>query len=384
MKNIGFIPLRKNSKGIPGKNKRKFLGRPLFCWVLTEAVFSELDEVFIFTDDEWIIEFIQREYFWTEKIKLIKRSSANASDESSTESAIMELCRMINFDFDKFMLLQATSVFTKSSDINKAIKEIGGSYDSVVSVVPSHRFYWENNNPINYDPVDRPRRQDFKGSLVENGAIYLTRKEALQSSGIRISGKIFCMEMPEVSYTEIDSEADWQVAEIMQQDLLIRQKDLKRIEILVLDVDGVFTDGKVSFGAEGELSKSFDMRDGMGLEILRQYNVEVVVITSENSSLVASRMKKLNIDHQYLGIKDKFGFFKHLANKNSWDLGNVAYIGDDINDMAIMCATGWSLTPANAMDQIKSIADVKLSRSSGDGAIREATNFILNYNKRFE
>lgn len=384
MKNIGFIPLRKNSKGIPGKNKRKFLGRPLFCWVLTEAVFSDLDEVFIFTDDQWILDFIEKEYFWTNKIRVIKRSPANATDESSTESAILEFSKIIDFDFDRFVLLQATSVFTKSNDINRAIKKIGEGYDSVVSVVPVHRFYWEDNKPVNYNPVDRPRRQDFKGTLVENGAIYITTKNALQSSGIRISGKICCLEMPEASYTEIDSETDWKVAEIIQKELLIKQKNPNRIDILALDVDGVFTDGKVSFGANGELSKSFDMRDGMGLEILRQYNVEVVVITSENSALVASRMKKLNIDHQYLGIKDKFGFFKHLANKNSWDLRNVAYIGDDVNDMAIMCATGWSLTPANAMDQIKSIADIKLSRSSGDGTIREATNFILNYNKRFE
>ena len=91
-KSIGFIPLRKNSKGIPNKNKKKLLGRPLFSWVLSEALFSRLDHIFVFTDDEEIIDYITRNYRWSDKLSCLRRSDENAADTSSTESAIMEFC----------------------------------------------------------------------------------------------------------------------------------------------------------------------------------------------------------------------------------------------------------------------------------------------------
>ena len=384
MKSIGFIPLRKNSKGIPGKNKRKLLGRPLFSWVLTEAIFSGLDEIYVFTDDHWIRDFIKREYTWTSKVHVMKRSAASANDTASTEEAIFEFCDKIKYDFDQLLLLQATSPFTQKTDIDLSLAKLK-EYTSVVSVVRTHRFIWDDSGkPLNYSPDKRPRRQEFEGLLVENGAIYGSTKEALQKSGTRISEDIGLIEMPAISYTEIDTESDWEIVEKLLAQKLKSQKEVCKIERLILDVDGVFTDGGVYYSSEGELVKKFDMRDGMGLEIMRQYGIEVMVITSENSELVASRMKKLQIDNLFLGVKDKLGFLQNLGLKQKWELSKAAYLGDDINDMAAMCSAGWSFTPHNAMDATKRIADIKLNKESGQGAIRETCEFILNYNKRFE
>ncbi len=219
--------------------------------------------------------------------------------------------------------------------------------------------------------------------LVENGAVYCTKKEALEKSRNRISGAIVPFEMPEISYTEIDSEADWSIVENLLASDLQQQKKNTKITHLVLDVDGVFTDGKVLFSENGELAKSFDMRDGMGLEILRQFGVKVMVMTSENSALVAARMKKLKIDTVFLGAKDKFGLLQDYCLKNDVEMNSLAYVGDDVNDMANMCRVGWSFAPANAMDEIKRIADVNLAKKSGEGAIREAAQFIKKYNTRF-
>src|SRR6218665_3066061 len=124
MKKTAIIPLRKNSKGIPGKNKKKMLGRPLFSWVLTAAIFSELDEVYVFTDDEDIISYVNKEYFWTPKVKTLLRNDENASDIASTESAMIEFAELITNDFDILCLLQATSPLTKAQDINTALSEI--------------------------------------------------------------------------------------------------------------------------------------------------------------------------------------------------------------------------------------------------------------------
>ncbi len=385
MKSIGFIPLRKASKGIKGKNKRKLLGRPLFSWVLTEAAFSQLDEVFVYTDDEDIIEFITQQYSWSTKIKVLERSDESATDEASTETAILEFIKKTSYEFDVFCLLQATSPFTTRVDINKALEVIKLGKDSAISVVRTHRFFWEKSGkPINYDLLNRPRRQDSKGTLVENGAIYCTTVRALQKSKCRISGDIGVIEMPEYSYTEIDSVVDWNIVENLLLQRLQAQRNPGVITDLFLDVDGIFTDGRVLYSENGELAKVFDMRDGMGLEILRQDNIQVSVMTSENSALVSARMKKLNIDKVYLGVKDKLGLLENICRSRNIEKNNIAYLGDDINDMASMASVGWSISPNNAMEEIKRISDITLTSDSGSGAIREACRFIIKYNKRFE
>ena len=124
MKKVAIIPLRKGSKGIPGKNKKKMLGRPLFSWALGAAIFSELDEIYVFTDDEEIITFITKEYYWTSKVKGLLRNDENANDIASTESAMLEFAEKINYNFDILCLLQATSPLTMSEDINAALDQI--------------------------------------------------------------------------------------------------------------------------------------------------------------------------------------------------------------------------------------------------------------------
>lgn len=386
MKKIAIIPLRKSSKGIPGKNKKKMVGRPLFSWVLTEAIFSDLDEVVVFTDDSEIIEFIKKEYHWSSKVKSLMRDAENATDTASTESTMLEFSEKINNEYAILCLLQATSPLTMAADINATLDKITKEqFDSALTVVKTHRFTWNSDGTAqNYDVFNRPRRQDFDGLLIENGAVYCTTKTAFLSSKNRVSASIGLVEMPEETLMEIDSLSDWTIVENL---LIERQKKMKsnqRIDYLVLDVDGVFTDGSVFYSKEGELAKKFDMRDGMGLEILRQNNVEVVVVTSENSELVAQRMKKLQIEHTFLGVKDKFSFLKNFLLSKNRTFGAVAYVGDDVNDLTNMCSVGWSFAPANATEIIKFHADIILARKSCEGAIREVCETILKYNKRYD
>ncbi len=382
---LGFIPLRKNSKGIPNKNKKKLLGRPLFSWVLTEALFSSLDKVIVFTDDEEIIDYVARHFKWSPKVHCLKRSNENASDTSSTEDAIMEFCDTFDHDFDVFCLLQATSPLTKRQDIDLALaKREEHNHDAVLSVVKTHRFIWDKKGQaINYNIFKRPRRQDFDGLLMENGAVYCTTKTALLKSKNRLSGSIGTFEMPEETLIEIDSETDWQIVEQLMVSNFKTRKPPQRIDYLVLDVDGVFTNGMVEFNKEGEFSKSFDIRDGMGLEIIREHNVGLMVMTSEDSDVVKQRMKKLKITDAFFGVKDKYGLLEHLCSQRGISAKQIAYMGDDVNDWSNMLRAGWSICPANATKTIKFHSDIILQHKSGEGAIREACEFIINYNKRF-
>jgi len=385
MKKIAIIPLRKNSKGITEKNKKKMVGRPLFSWVLSEAIFSNLDAVYVFTDDEEIIDYVTINYAWSPKVKALLRNDENATDTASTESTILEFSEKINQDFDLLCLLQATSPLTTSEAINAGIDKIViGNFDSSLSVVKTHRFTWnENGTPQNYDVFNRPRRQDFEGLLIENGAVYCTTKSAFLNSKNRVSGTIGLVEMPEESLLEIDSRTDWDCIENLLMQRLKNNKKTTKIEYLVLDVDGVFTDGGVYFNENGEFAKKFDMRDGMGLEILRQNKVEVIVITSEQSSLVAQRMKKLQIEHTFLGVKDKFAFLTYFALQKNINFGAIAYVGDDVNDLSNLCRAGWSFAPSNATKTVLNNVDVVLNNPSGNGAIREVCEFLMRYNTRF-
>ena len=384
MTSVGFIPLRKGSKGIPGKNKRKMVGKPLFTWVLGAALQSDLDTVYVYTDDLDIISFIEKEYHYTNKIKALQRSEASATDTASTESAMLEFAQTLDYNFDAICLLQATSPFTTATDINNSLALLSKGYDSTVTVVNTHRFIWDaSGKPLNYDYKNRPRRQDFDGLLVENGAVYTCLASVLKTKENRLGDAVGVVTMPEDSLYEIDTENDWTVVE---QLLIQRQQQLKKAEKithLVLDVDGVFTDGTITYTKDGEHTKQFDMRDGMGLEILRQFGVTVMIMTSERSELVAKRMEKLQIEHVFLGVKDKHTLLTQLAKTHQFSLNNVAYVGDDVNDLANICSVGWSLAPNNAVQEVINQADIILPKPSGAGAIRSACQFIKQYNKRF-
>lgn len=384
MKKVAIIPLRAGSKGIPGKNKKKLLGRPLFSWTLGEAIFSNLDKIYIFTDDENIIDFVKKEYTWTDKVEIMVRSKESATDTASTEMGMKEFVERIDYDFDILCLLQATSPLTSREDVNNCLdKIIKENYDSALTVVNTMRFIWnENGESINYDFNNRPRRQDFKGLLVENGAVYTTTKEQFLESGIRIGRKVAVVKMPEDTLTEIDEKEDWVIMEKLLENRLNKfKKGSKKIKLLVLDVDGVFTNGCVATGTEKEISKEFSLIDGMGLELLREEGIKVAVMTSENSEIVKNRMNKLKISETYLGVRDKYSFLEKIMLENNLSRNEIAYIGDDINDLSNICSVKWGIVPQNAVLENKLKADLVLSSFGGNGAIREAVNFIIKYNK---
>lgn len=386
MKKVAIIPLRAGSKGITDKNKKKIMGRPLFSWSLAEAIKSQLDEVYIFTDDESIITYVENEYSWSKKVKVIKRSDESASDTASTEDAMIEFSKCINETYEILVLIQATSPLVRAEDIDKTIAQVEAGKDSALTVVHTKRFIWsDKGQSLNYDFMSRPRRQDFSNGLrIENGAVYATTKSQFLASKNRLGGDIALVEMPEESLYEIDEVEDWLVVERLLANRLQKQKGpMGQIKLLVLDVDGVFTDCKITNNALGEFSKTFSMKDGMGLEILRQSGVEVAVMTSEVSDVVKSRMDKLQIEELYMGVKDKYSRIDALLVEKNISRSELAYIGDDVNDLANIASVGLGACPADAVSEVKAHADLLLSTAGGNGAIRELVEFIIKQNKRF-
>lgn len=221
MKNIAFIPVRGGSKSIPLKNIKTMYEKPLVYWTMKAAAeCSQIEKVYIATENDEIRrvveEVIEKEGILG-KVEVIGRSAESAEDTASTEFVMLEFAE--KYDFENIVLVQATSPLLMSCDLEQGFDffyEPG--VDSVISVVRQKRFHWSVNEngfsqATNYDIFYRPRRQDFEGYLVENGAFYITSKERLIKTRNRISGNIKSVIMPEITFFEIDEEDDWNIVE---------------------------------------------------------------------------------------------------------------------------------------------------------------------------
>lgn len=153
--------------------------------------------------------------------------------------------------------------------------------------------------------------------------------------------------------------------------------DLKRIKLLLLDVDGVMTDGRIIYDNEGGETKAFDVKDGHGLKLIQRAGIQVGIITGRQSAVVDRRASELGIGHVFQGAKDKMQPFRSLLETLALDPSEVAYMGDDIVDLPVMRQVGFSATVADAVDEVKAHADLVTSRVGGRGAVREVCDLLL-------
>ena len=151
----------------------------------------------------------------------------------------------------------------------------------------------------------------------------------------------------------------------------------KKVKLLILDVDGVLTDGKLLFDGQGREYKSFHARDGHGIKLLRQTGVEVAVISGRKSNSVALRMKDLGIEYVYQGQEDKVMAFNEIIRSLSIQAEEAAHVGDDLLDLPIMRRVGLSVAVNDANFAVKKYADWCTSLSGGQGAVREVCDFIM-------
>ena len=160
-------------------------------------------------------------------------------------------------------------------------------------------------------------------------------------------------------------------------DLKELDEKLKKVLLLVMDVDGTLTDGKVYYSKDGEAMKKFSIRDGMGIELLKKGNIETAILTSENSPIVSARARKLKIEHILLGSRFKKRDLEEFAEKINISLENIAYIGDDVNDIQAMRISGISACPSDSAQSVIDTVDYVCYHDGGDGAVREFAELIL-------
>lgn len=212
MRAIYFIPIRKGSKGIPGKNMKKLGGKPLVAWAVDSIIASmTADDIWVATDDDMAERFLADAY---PEVRVFRRSAWSATDTSPVIDVVLEFIESIRPPEDDVLILaQATSPFTSPDDFCRLCKCIGGNYDSYVACHRVKRFVWHPDGyPISYSLNSKPRRQDYPGILIESGAFYASRVKNIIDTRLLLSGKIRIIET-QSDNIDLDEPADWLLAE---------------------------------------------------------------------------------------------------------------------------------------------------------------------------
>lgn len=213
----GFIPVRAGSKGIPHKNVKPFLGKPLVLWIVDAMSASLVDEIIVATDDHDVMDYLHDH----DKVTIWSDEDAAAADmRVNTENVMLQwVAARRPAPRDMIILAQATSPYTRWDDINAIITGMStGGKGSMISVYPIHRFFWQpSGKPMNYALDARPRRQDAPPYYMENGALYATSVGDLQRTRCRVSGNIG-LHIMRYGF-ELDDPEDWVIGETTMREV---------------------------------------------------------------------------------------------------------------------------------------------------------------------
>lgn len=162
------------------------------------------------------------------------------------------------------------------------------------------------------------------------------------------------------------------------------QERLAKIRLLLLDVDGIMTDGRIVYDNNGIETKSFDVKDGHGLKLLQRAGIRIGIITGRQSEVVAFRARELAIDILYQGVKDKLVPYREILDNLGLGEEEVAYMGDDVVDLPILRRVGFAATVADAVPEVPPLVHYVTEKKGGRGAVREVCDLILKEGGHWE
>ncbi len=398
MKNLCIVPARGGSKGIPGKNIMLVAGKPLIVWTIESAITSELvDRVIVSTDNDEISEICK-----ANGAEVIKRPDEIAGDFASSESALLHCLEHLekneSYYPDLVVFLQATSPVRDSRDIDSAILQlVNNNYDCLFSAYAEHftgRWKLDERlcaSPLNFEPNNRPRRQDVDKEFIENGSIYLFKPEILKHYQSRMGGRTGIYEMPLERSFQIDSYEDvslieklllsmnthTQPAQLELQSKMPPDTVIEGIKLLAMDFDGVLTDNRVWINENGDESVCCSREDSWGLTLLRRSGVKLAVVSTERNPVVQARCRKLQIQCAN-GVRDKAEALQNLANQWSIDRSQIAFVGNDLNDKDALDWAGISILIGSKNRSLINLSDWYIPESGGDGALRQICDKVLD------
>lgn len=383
MEILALIPARGGSKGIPRKNLRVVGGQPLLAHSIRAArETAGITRVVVSTDDAEIGR-VARDYGAEVVVRPPEISGDAASSESALLHALSHLRKEQGYAPDLVVFLQPTSPLRRANDVQKAIETlIGEGADSLFSACVQQGFVWRRQGrdvvSFTYDFRARPRRQDAPEDLVENGSIYVFKPWVLEELGNRLGGRIAVHPMDLYDSFQIDEPADVDLMEALfsQRQAARAVPDLRGIRLFAMDFDGVMTNNRVLTDQEGKEAVWTNRGDGWGIARLKEAGMQLVVISTEANAVVAARCRKLGIECVH-GCADKLGALQEAARHRALTQSEIAYIGNDVNDLACLAWVGAAIAVADAVPAVRAVAHYVTRVPGGQGAVREVCDIIL-------
>lgn len=381
---LAIIPARGGSKGIPRKNVLPLAGKPLIAHTIEQARCAHhVDRVVVSTDDQEIAT-VSQQY----RAEVVWRTAALSGDTASSESALLHALEYLEqhegYHPDVTVFLQCTSPLTMAEDIDGTIATlVENNAASALSVTPFHYFLWQadeqgNAVGINHNKQERLLRQQRPVQFLETGAIYVMQTEEFRRTKHRFFGKTALYIMPQERCLEIDEPSDFTVAEVLLRERISQQQAdvLAPVELLILDFDGVMTDNRVLVDQDGREAVWCHRGDGWGIACLKEAEVKVMVLSTESNPVVAARCQKLAIPY-IQACKDKASALTEIMQEHALQAHQVAYVGNDVNDLDCMQRVGVPIAVADAIPDIRAIARFVTTASGGWGAVREVAEWFL-------
>ena len=400
---LALIPARGGSKGIPHKNIREFAGFPLIAWSIAAGLQAKsVSRVIVSTDDEEIAMVARKYGAETPFMRPAELAQDRTLDLPVFEHALKWLEDIEGYKPDYIVQLRPTSPVRSTDMIDSAIKILTENQDadSVRGVVPAGQNpykMWRFNGydkPLNSllevegipEPYNAPR-QILPQAYWQTGHIdairttTITRKKSL-------TGDVVYPLVIDSRYTvDIDTLSDWEKYEslvfqsgldMVTPDSRIRRSMPDKIELVLLDFDGVITDNRVWTDQDGRETVAAYRSDSILIKDLRENGIETMILSSEPNSVVAARAKKMKVEAVHgVGLQDKGRVMREILDEKNIKAENVVFVGNDLNDLSCFEIAGWSVAVADAFPEVIQAADFVLSKRGGHGAVRELCELIL-------
>ncbi|OYN86588.1 acylneuraminate cytidylyltransferase [Parenemella sanctibonifatiensis] len=386
MTTVAIIPARGGSVGIPDKNLRPIGGVPLVARAVRACrAAHSIDVIYVSTDSDRIAAVAE-----DAGAQIIRRPDNLSGSHASSESALVHALDQIaasGVTATELAFVQCTSPFVSGEDLDRGIELIrSGAADSAFSAIATYEFLWREAEPgsglvqgQNHDARHRPRRQDREPDYRETGAFYVISVAGFREHGHRFFGRTAVVPVSELSALEIDTAEELALADAFAG-VLDRAPsdvgDVLDVDALVTDFDGVHTPDTAFIDQDGHEHVQVHRGDGMGISMLRKAGVPLLILSRERNPVVTARARKVGAE-VLQGIDDKASALRDWMADKSLDPQRVAYVGNDVNDLAPMQVVGWPIAVADAHPAVRQAVRLVLTASGGKGAVREACDRIL-------
>lgn len=400
---LAIIPARGGSKGIPRKNIRPFAGYPLIAYSIAAGLqAATVTRTIVSTDDEEIAAVARQFGAETPFMRPAELAQDKTTDLPVFQHALHWLAKHENYRPDVVVQLRPTSPIRPRNCVDRAVRLLLDHQDAdcVRGVVPAgqnpHKM-WRlpegENGPMKNllevpgipEPYNAPR-QILPDVYWQTGHVDAIRTATILQKGSMSGERIYPLIIDPRYTVDLDNLYDWAKYEWLATfgglDFVwpgrARRPMPDKIDLVVLDFDGVVTDNRVWTDQDGWEMVSASRSDSLWLGELRDRGVQVVILSSEPNQVVKARARKMGLEAVHgVGIKEKGNALKNLLSEKNIEAAHTIYVGNDINDLPCFEIAGWGVAVADAYPEVLRAADYVLNRPGGHGALRELCEMIL-------